>query len=156
VKEMGFLRQVRARGVDMTVDLTGGDRAAILSFVSGARYRLGWRPKKGFPAKEDFIPTFPCLRQGTIWCCRNLDVVSQFGIDTQNLSVDFHIPETDRALVRAMLRKQKITEDDTIVHIHPTSRWLFKCWKDEHMAEVIQWLLSRNIAVVLNLISGKA
>jgi len=149
LKEMGFLKQVRARGVDMTVDLTGGDRAAILSFVSGARYRLGWRPKKGFPGKRRLYTHFSLPEAGDHMVLQNLDVVSQFGIDTGNLSVDFHIPETDRALVRAMLRKQKITEDDTIVHIHPTSRWLFKCWKDEHMAEVIQWLLSRNIAVVL-------
>ncbi|HXX53479.1 MAG TPA: glycosyltransferase family 9 protein, partial [Thermodesulfovibrionales bacterium] len=51
VKELGFLNQVRARRADMAVDLTGGDRAAILSFVSRARYRLGWMPKKGFPGK---------------------------------------------------------------------------------------------------------
>ena len=40
-------------------------------------------------------------------------------------------------------------EGEPIVHIHPTSRWLFKCWKDEYMAEVILWLLSKGMAVVL-------
>lgn len=149
LKEMGFLKQVRAKGVDMTVDLTGGDRAAILSFVSGARYRLGWRPKKGFPGKRRLYTHLSRPEAGKHMVLQNLDVVSQFGMDTQNLSVDLHVPENDRALVRTMLREQKVREDESIVHIHPTSRWLFKCWKDEYMAEVILWLLGRGITVVL-------
>jgi heptosyltransferase-3 len=80
---------------------------------------------------------------------QNLDVVSEFGINTQNLSVDFHIPENDRAFVREMLRERKITEGETIVHIHPTSRWLFKCWKDEYMAEIMNWLVDQKVRVVV-------
>jgi heptosyltransferase-3 len=149
LKEMGFLKHVRARGFDMAVDLTGGDRAAILSFVSGARYRLGWRPKKGFPGKRRLYTHLSLPEAKNHMVLQNLDVVGQFGITTQNLSVDFHVPENDRTLVRAMLREQHTKEDDTLVHIHPTSRWLFKCWKDEYMAEVICWLLLQGIKVVI-------
>ncbi len=46
-------------------------------------------------------------------------------------------------------RTNNVTEHDTIVHIHPTSRWLFKCWKDEYMAEIMEWLLGRNIIVIV-------
>ncbi|HXX81305.1 MAG TPA: putative lipopolysaccharide heptosyltransferase III [Thermodesulfovibrionales bacterium] len=149
VKEIGFLKQVRARGVDMTVDLTGGDRAAILSLVSGARYRLGWMPRKGFPGKRRLYTHLSLPEAGDHMVLQNLDVVSDFGIDTQNLSVDFHIPEKDRAVVRAMLKEHKITESDSVVHIHPTSRWLFKCWKDEYMVEVIGWLVNQGLKVVV-------
>lgn len=149
LKEIGFLKQVRARGVDMTVDLTGGDRAAVLSFVSGARYRLGWRPKKGFPGKRRLYTHLSRPEAGKHMVLQNLEVVSQFGIDTGDLSVNFHIPENDRVLVRAMLREQKITEGEPIVHIHPTSRWLFKCWKDEYMAEVIGWLVNQGLKVAI-------
>ncbi|HXX52974.1 MAG TPA: glycosyltransferase family 9 protein, partial [Thermodesulfovibrionales bacterium] len=66
-----------------------------------------------------------------------------------NLSVDFHVPEDERVLVRAMLREWEIPEREPIVHIHPTSRWLFKCWKDEYVAEVIRWLADHGYRVVI-------
>jgi heptosyltransferase-3 len=149
LREIQFLKEVRTRGFDMTIDLTGGDRAAILSFVSGARYRVGWMQKKGFPGKKRLYTHLSLPEEKNHMVVQNLDVVSRFGIDTRNLSVDFHIPGQDRDLVRTMFRTRKITEGEAIVHIHPTSRWLFKCWKDEYMAEVILWLLGRDIAVVL-------
>ena len=36
-----------------------------------------------------------------------------------------------------------------VVHVHPTSRWLFKCWRDEYMAAVINWLTDRGITVIV-------
>ena len=38
---------------------------------------------------------------------------------------------------------------DKIVHVHPTSRWLFKCWQDEYMAEIIGWLIDKGVKVVV-------
>jgi len=37
-----------------------------------------------------------------------------------------------------------------VVHVHPVSRWLWKCWGNEAMAEVIDWLQTgRNVRVVV-------
>ena len=47
IKELSFLKQIRMKGFDMTVDLTSGDRAAMVSFASGARYRLPPYPTMG-------------------------------------------------------------------------------------------------------------
>jgi len=149
LREIRFLKEVRTRGFDMTIDLTGGDRAAIISFVSGARYRLGWRPGKGFPGKKRLYTHLSLPEAEKHMVLQNLDVVSQFGIDTGNLSVDFHIPEKERAFVRALLRAEKVAENEPLVHIHPTSRWLFKCWKDEYMAEVMGWLVNQGLKVVI-------
>jgi len=35
------------------------------------------------------------------------------------------------------------------VHIHPVSRWLWKCWENEAMAEVIDWLQTERRARVV-------
>ena len=53
-KEISFLRMIRRKGFDMAVDLTGGDRAAITSFVSGATYRLAHNIRGGFWGKRHF------------------------------------------------------------------------------------------------------
>lgn len=148
-KELFFLKSIRGKGFDMTVDLTGGDRAAILSFVSGARYRLGWEPEKGFIGKK-YLYTHLSRPDGRKhMVLQNLDVTGQYGISTDNHSVDFHIPEKDRTHVRKILEQNNVTGDHTIVHVHPTSRWLFKCWKDEYMAEIIGWLIDQGVKVVV-------
>ncbi|HDZ84490.1 MAG TPA: hypothetical protein ENH45_04645, partial [Nitrospirae bacterium] len=53
MKEVAFYKEIRSKGFDMTVDLTGGDRAALVSFISGARYRLALDPgAQGFVGKR--------------------------------------------------------------------------------------------------------
>ena len=148
-KEMAFLKMLRAKGFDMTIDLTGGDRAAVASFSSGARYRIGIKTSRGFAGKS-FLYTHtaePDGRKHTV--LQNMDVVKKFGISTSDLSVDFYIPQTERESIKLVLKKCNINQNDILMHIHPTSRWLFKCWKDEHMAEIIRWLIQKGIKVIL-------
>lgn len=149
LKEMAFLSAVRARRFDMTVDLTGGDRAAIISFVSGARYRLGVRSQKGFLGKKYLYTHLSGPEGERHTVLQDLEVTGQFGISTRDLSVDFHIPEEDTAFIRQVFSENNITGQDTVVHVHPTSRWLFKCWKDEYVAAVINRMTDMGIKVVV-------
>lgn len=154
LKETAFLRGLRKKGYAMTVDLTGGDRAAVISLLSGAKYRLGWKQKKGLPGKTFFYTHLaePDHHKHTV--LQNLDVLKSFGITTDNLAVDLPIAEADRAFAEDIVRNIRKTTDTEIIHVHPTSRWLFKCWKDEHMAEVINWLLSEGRAVIVTASPG--
>jgi heptosyltransferase III len=148
--EISFLLQIRAKGFDMTVDLTSGDRAAVFSFVSGARYRLAYHPEGGgFPGKR-FLYTHLANKDGSLhMALQNLDVVRQFGIATRDHSVGFFIPPDAEEYVDKIFADHSICDSDTIIHIHPTSRWLFKCWKDEFMAEVINWLICNNARIIV-------
>ncbi|MEW6675163.1 MAG: putative lipopolysaccharide heptosyltransferase III [Nitrospirota bacterium] len=149
-EESIFLRRIKNKHFDMTVDLTSGDRAAIISFISGARYRLAYNPnKEGFLGKK-YLYTHLAQKDGSQhMVLQNLDIVKQFGINTDNLIVDIFIPEDAKIFVKRIFNENGINEKDTVVHVHPTSRWLFKCWKDEYMAEVISWLLSKGIRVIV-------
>ncbi|MDI6890022.1 MAG: putative lipopolysaccharide heptosyltransferase III [Thermodesulfovibrionales bacterium] len=149
LKEIDFLMQIKKKGFDMTVDLTGGDRAAMISFVSGARYKLGWESKKGFIGKGHLYTHLYKPNGNRHMVLQNLDVVRHFGINTEDLSVDFQIPEDDKALIKKILNEKNVKEDAPIVHVHPTSRWLFKCWEDEYMAEVMNWLLEQRVNIIV-------
>lgn len=161
-KEIAFLKNIRAKGFDMTIELTGGDRAAAISIASGAKYRLGWRSKKGFAGKKYAYTHLSGPDGNKHMVLQNLEVVSQFGITTKDPSVNFYIPDEDKIFIRDLLKKNgvpkksetfwgnsNVDEKTNIVHIHPTSRWLFKCWKDEYMAEVIRWLLDGGNTVIV-------
>lgn len=149
IREIAFLKNIRAKGFDMTVDLTGGDRAAILSFTSGAKYRLCWKSKKGFWGKQSIYTHLSEPDGNRHIVFQNLDIVKGFGIDTEDLSVDFYISEEDRAFAKNILKENNVDKNTGIVHIHPTSRWLFKCWTDKHMAEITRWLLDSGNAVIV-------
>lgn len=150
LREVNFVRSLRNMGFDMTVDLTSGDRAAIISLISGARYRLAYDPcGAGFLGKRFLYTHLAQKNESQHMALQNLDVVKQFGISTGDLKVDFYIPDEARLFVRRIFEENDIKADDTVVHVHPASRWLFKCWKDEYMAEVIKRLTKQGIRVIL-------
>ena len=159
-KELSFLRTVKRKGFDMTVELSGSDRAAILSFLSGACCRIGWKSKRGFVGKRCLYTHLSKPDKKRHMVLENLDIVRQFGVGTENLSVDFHVPEEDRKWVRKILEENNLSLSrfseggnrglrNIVVHVHPTSRWLFKCWRDEYMAEIVRWFLDRRITVIV-------
>ncbi|NWF99254.1 MAG: putative lipopolysaccharide heptosyltransferase III [Nitrospirae bacterium] len=158
-RELSFLKQIRMQGFDMTIDLTSGDRSAIISFVSGARYRLALLPKNGFLGKKYLYSHLTKKQNGQHMVLQNLEVLKQFGIDTKNTELDFFIPDDARLFVKKVFEENNIPlypslskggqRGVKVVHVHPTSRWLFKCWTDEYMAEVIRWLIDKGLKVIV-------
>jgi heptosyltransferase III len=159
IKELSFLKQIRMKGFDMTVDLTSGDRAAMVSFASGARYRLAYSPKRGILGKRYLYTHLSKKQSGQHMVLQNLEIVRQFGIDTEHKQLNFFIPDDAKMFVKRVFEENNIPPHPplskggqrgvTIVHVHPTSRWLFKCWKDKYMAEVIRRLIDKGITVIV-------
>ena len=140
--EFYFVKQLRKQSFDMAVDLTGGDRPALYAFLSRARYRIGYEQAKGFAGKRFLYTQRLSIDRDRHTVLQNLELLDKAGIkpsafSLQPLSVDFYISEEDKQWLNNILKHKGISEQDAIVHIHPTSRWLFKCWRDEAMADVI-------------------
>ncbi len=149
--ELKFIKGLRKKGFDMSVDLTGGDRAAIVGCLIGAKFRLGYDPGgAGFIGKKFFythVAKRPPERTHTV--LRDMGLPGAFGLKTSNMSVDiFTTPEED-AFVKELLAKNGIGPETPYVHVHPTSRWLFKCWNDESMAAIIDLFEDEGLRVVL-------
>ncbi|MBI5902493.1 MAG: putative lipopolysaccharide heptosyltransferase III [Deltaproteobacteria bacterium] len=147
--ESRFVKGLRDRGFDMAVDLTGGDRPALIGYLSGARYRLGYEPSGGFAGKR-YLYTHLAkrLQTRTHTVLRDLGVVKYFGIGTKDLTIDIFTSPEDDAFMDALLR-ERIKDGEPFVHVHPTSRWLFKCWRDDYMAASLDWLQSRGLRAVI-------
>ncbi|MFQ5428324.1 MAG: putative lipopolysaccharide heptosyltransferase III [Thermodesulfobacteriota bacterium] len=150
---LGFMKSLRAKGFDMTVDLTGGDRGALTGFAAGARYRLGPHPGgKGFKGKKYFYthiaPSPPAMTHTVL---RNLSILQCFGIDTKNLTVDFFTTEEDEAAVSAVLKQEGLVGDGKkpFVHVHPVSRWLFKCPPAGFLASLLDHISAEGMPVVM-------
>jgi len=139
--QLSLLAGLRCKSFDLTVDLSGGgDRGALWSFFTGARYRIGTLPagKKGMTGKTYLYthsaPT-PDVRYHSV--IRDMDIVRPFGIDTRNLTVDFIVPHEVTRAVRERLTEKGVAKGELYIVVHPTSRWLFKCADDKVMAQCI-------------------
>src|SRR3990172_2525973 len=105
VREGKFAHGIRERGFDLAIDLTGGDRAAILSYLSGARYRIGWRDRKGFAGKRWMYTNLHSPDQNCHMVAQNLSVVRSVGITTRNAAVTFPVSAKDRERAKEILRE---------------------------------------------------
>ncbi len=149
-EESAFLRKIRSFGFDLSIDLTGGDRAALVSFVSGARVRIGVDPKgKGFPGKKRLYTATKMIDYQSHTVLQNLSLLEPLGISPGAINVDLSIPDEARNRVRTLLEPLTSRAEGPLIHIHPTSRWFFKCWPPEQMGMVIRWLTEQGNSVVI-------
>lgn len=151
--QSNLIHQIRQKHFDIIVDLTSGDRPTIISAFSGAKYRLGHDPcgKGLFGKKHLYTHLVPPTKTEKHVVESNLDVVRLLGMDTNNKSVTIFIPPEDQAHIDEQLNGLSAS----LVHIHPTSDWLFKCWRDEAVAKLIDYLQQeRHVRVVIT--SGPA
>ena len=149
--ELKFIKMLRKKGFDMSVDLTGGDRAAIIGCLIGARFRLGYDPGgAGFIGKKFFythVAKTPPERTHTV--LRDMGLPAAFGLKTSNMSVEIFTTPDEDSFVKGLLAKNGIGPETPYVHVHPTSRWLFKCWNDKSIAAIIDLFANEGLRVVL-------
>lgn len=151
--ELRLLREINQGGYDMVINLTEGDRGAIAMLASGARYRVGWDPgSSGMLFKRKLythIVRRPALPRHMVE--QNLDAVRRVGIfpALEKRELHFHIPQSAKDAVSARLMSGGVAAGKFIL-IHPTSRWLFKCWPIENVTALICELHARNRSVVIS------
>jgi heptosyltransferase-3 len=154
-REGKFVWEVRKRKFDLTINMTEGDRGAFLCLASGARWKVGLNDPRGLWWKRwvyDHWVHLPDRKAHTVE--QMLEIPRSLGLNPQDKRVDIFYPPEDREIIDGLLEKGGVGPADSVVHIHPTSRWLFKCWRDEGMAAVIDALQESGKARVV-LTSGK-
>ncbi|MCI4625843.1 MAG: putative lipopolysaccharide heptosyltransferase III [Candidatus Magnetoovum sp. WYHC-5] len=149
-KELGFLLSLRRGFYDLSIDFTGGDRAALASFISGAAYRIGKKMRhKGFFKKQILYNQCVQLSNRHV-VLQNMELLKPLGIAEEgsqpiNYAVNFCIPED----VKEKMKRVLFPNTDKLIHVHPVSRWFFKCWRDDYMAECISALICEGYKVVV-------
>ncbi len=153
INEMRLLKQIRRARYDLVVNLTEGDRGAMAAWISGACYRAGWDAQgQGLRLKNRmYTHIVKRARLPRHMVEQNLDAVRRIGIfpEPEERELTFHIPGAATAAVQRLLEQAGI-QPGTFVLIHPTSRWLFKCWPVARVAELVCELHARGQRIVLS------
>lgn len=153
--EWHLLQTLRAANYDLIVHLTEHPRGAWLSRLCGARWAVAPAIKgRGRFWQNSFSHFYGkpanALRHTVE---RNLDALRRIGIypgeDERALSL---VAGRDaEASVIMLLREQgvELSEAGRFIHIHPASRWHFKCWTVAKMVALIDRLHEAGQRVVL-------
>ncbi len=142
---------LRARRYDLIVHLTEQPRGAWLARALGARYSVAPAvPGRGAFWEGSFTHLYALARNGRRHKVEaNLDALRRIGLqpgmEERRL---MYVPGTAaEASVAALLGAEGLTERG-FIHIHPASRWSFKCWRAERNAELIDRLSSAHRVVI--------
>jgi heptosyltransferase-3 len=152
-KEYDVLHRLRAEKYDLVINLTEGDRGALVAWYSGAKIRVGLDPQgKGFYGKKKLythIVKHCGSPRHTVE--RNLDALRVLGIFPQEKERELLFPMSQETLhkVAQDIKEYGLVEKDFIL-IHPSSRWKFKCWSIIKYQELIGRLLDRKEKVVIS------
>lgn len=153
--ESQLIKQLIGRKYDLVINLADQWRSALVTKLTGAPVRLGFDLPK---------------RKGKLWqFCHTylVDVTNHNELHTveQNLSiltplqlaplvthVTMSYSPEDAAHIEQLLAKRQVKGEFVVVQ--PTSRWFFKCWTDEKMAQTVAALKAAGKTIILT--SGPA
>ncbi len=136
---------MRRKRFDLSIDFTEGDRGAILSFLSGAKERIGYHPKKRkqWWWEKAFTETVKTPGDNRHVVEHHLDALRLLGINPSPISLRFYWTPKDRETLNRILIEKGANNQKPYVVVHPTSRWMFKTWRLDGYAEIIDYIQSK-------------
>jgi heptosyltransferase-3 len=84
----------------------------------------------------------------------NLDLVRALGVEPDAGDLRLFVDPQAETAVNTLLRDMGVEGDDRVITIHPTAKWMFKCWTDEGFAQVADYLSEQGMTVCIT--SGPA
>lgn len=131
-KELKFFLDFRQKSYDLVINLNEGDRGAYISKLTRSDMRIGYHGKNKM-LNNVFTHYLP--KQGFRHTLEtNLDPLRLLNISIESKKVEIFCTQQDRDFVN-----QQLFGMEQFIHIHPVSRWLFKCIADKTMAEIIDY-----------------
>ncbi len=129
--EIRFGLIIRAKRYDIIINTTKGDRGAQIALISGAKTKIGYK-NPNFLLDRVFDIKLPLHAQRHMVDV-HLDSLKALNLPIKEKKVEIFWSKNDEKKVDELL------ECKNFVHIHPVSRWMFKCINDQSMAELIDY-----------------
>jgi heptosyltransferase-3 len=146
-----FIRKLRQGRFDLVLELSGGDRGAIYSFLTGAKERLGFEyPGQSIWQRHvSFTRLLPRPPVKMHLVEQNLAAVRALGIECVKPRLRFFWDNEVERRVQNLLGSFGLA-DRLFVLMHPGAGWSFKCWTPKGYARVIEAFEQEwNLPVVL-------
>jgi len=141
IEEFKFLKSFQ--NYDIVINTTEGDRGAFIAKFSKAKIKIGYPVKKNLYLKNTFTHPMPKPTLIRHIIENNLDAIRVLNKPIIEKKVEIFWNKDNEKKVDDLIN------DKDFIHIHPVSRWLFKCIDDKIMAQIIDYLHTKNKKVIL-------
>jgi heptosyltransferase-3 len=134
-----LIQNLRRQRFDLVLELSGGDRGALYTLMSGARERVGFeRPRQPFWQRHRcFTRLLPRPPVTMHMVDQNLEAVRALGLNPVNPRLRFCWDRGVEQRVQDLLKTAGLKERRFAV-MHPGAGWRFKCWTPTGYARVIE------------------
>jgi heptosyltransferase-1 len=123
------IREACVKGVDLSLDLQGLTKSAVIAFKSGAKIRLGYHwLREGAKLLEKPVPRRP---ESVHIVDQYLDVAYALGAGPKQVRFPFHISEEDDLAVSELLMRSGVDPGAPFVCVNPASARVLKQWSSE-------------------------
>ncbi len=146
--QLRLLGRLRAARYDLSLELSGGDRGAFLSRAAAAGLRVGFAPKKPHVRARAFHLLADATGTQNHVVETFLRQVRALGLEPRDTSLKLYPGPRAEEEAGALLAEHGL-EPGGFALLHPTSRWMFKCWTLEGNAALIRHLGREGLPVVL-------
>jgi heptosyltransferase-3 len=140
-RALSFALGLRRRRFDLVLELSGGDRGAIYTWLTGARERLGLaHPGQPFwQRRACFTRLLPRPPRKMHTVQRNLEALRALGLNPQAPRPRFFWDQAVAKRTEAWLAAHTLRPGNFAV-MHPGAGWRFKCWTPAGYARIIEAL----------------
>jgi heptosyltransferase-3 len=128
-EEFKFFRNIRRERYDIVIDLDCGDRSAGITFISGAKVKVGRKGVKSKVVRNTYTDFMPAKnKRHTVEV--GLDAARVLGVPIKNKIVEIFWSRLDENIVN-------INKD--FIHIHPLSKAPYKEVDNKTIADIIDY-----------------
>ena len=137
VEEIKFAINIRKENYDLVINTTKGDRGILLAIFSGAKKIIGYESKKNKLLNLFLDYKLPKLGFRHM-VDTHFDVLDALNKKPVEKKVEIFWSKNEEQKVQTLLQENNLL-DKQFIHIHPVSRWMFKCIDDKVMANIIDF-----------------
>lgn len=145
---MNLIYHLRSMDYDIVIDFTGGDRAAFLSFATGAPLRISYQNSSSLShlLMNRFVDCDPFKYHVVDY---QLQALKFLGVDQFKREVTLHIPSEVLSGMDRLLAEHGFRPEAFPVAIHPGARGRLRQWPVERYGEIARRLHRKYAASIL-------
>lgn len=140
-----LIRTVRRASYDLVIDLFGNPRTALLTRLSGAPHRTGFRFRNRAYAYNILAEPRGADVHNTQF---NLDALEALGVDIQDRNIYFPVGAEDDAYIDGWIRNQGL-ENKLLAAVNPGGGWYTKRWGIDRLASLADRIAERYKAQIV-------
>ncbi len=147
-RQWRFVREIRDRRFDLVIDLTDGDRSALVSRLSGAPARLGYN-SEGRWRGWLYTRVIEADRFAMHTSRYHLAATEALGLTGSPPAPILTVDPEARRVAERLLQEAGIDGTRPLVCLHPGARWWFKSWPAERFAALADRIQTETLAQAL-------